>query len=566
MTITLKRWLIGAAAAGAGLLVLAYNHMIWTLPAAAGILIALLAAKWALFPQRRLTADHNRYLRIRLRWRLHRGRGHATIVMLAWRFGRIRMFLGSKRIRPDLGARQRWHNPDAYSSVAGKAHYGKTVRLDNQVHQALISIPRSGKTGALATRIINHQGAVIATSSQPDLFRLSSGARAARGSVVHVLNPQALGDIESTFRWDLVRGCANEVVASRRAEALVNAVPSGGADGGDWFRGKALDCMRAMLVAGDLAGHDFRPVARWILRGQIAEPAAILEAAGKDELAGAVRELGGKAERTASTVLMFLSKSIGFATDPALLSAVLPAEGHGLDLERLVRDGESLYLIASATGEDTPLAGLFSVLVAEIHATALQVAASMPGGRLAPNALYALDELTQVASGIPAARWAADAGGRGISMVIVAHGIAQLEERYGKPATRALLDCCSAKVVYGGTSDPDTLARLEKLCGDVALKEHGHDSHARHPVMAADMIRQLPAGFALLVVNNSPAVIIRPPMAWKDRTYRKLRRQGNAVAELMPAAPPKPLTNGHVPVALKLPELIPAGDWRGDAA
>jgi hypothetical protein len=60
--------------------------------------------------------------------------------------------------------------------------------------------------------------------------------------------------------------------------------------------------------------------------------------------------------------------------------------------------------------------------------------------------------------GIPAARWAADAGSRGISLVLVAHGIAQLEERFGKSGARTIMGCCAAKLAFGGTSDADSLA------------------------------------------------------------------------------------------------------------
>jgi type IV secretion system protein VirD4 len=541
--------------------------LLWIAGVALALVVLARFAAWAVLPQRRLTADRVRYLDIRLRLRLHPGRGHMTIVGLFTRFGRLAMFSKSRRIRPDLGAWQRWRNPDAYSTVVGRAHYRYPVRLDLQTQSAWLSVPRTGKTGALARRIIHHPGCVVATSSQPDLYKLSSGARVHRGSVVHVLNPLGLASVESTLRWDVVSGCASEVVAARRADALVNSVPTGGADGGDWFRGKAADAMRAMLVAGGLAGYDFRTVSRWILRGQIAEPVQVLEAHGKEEMAASLRELGGKAERTASTVLMFMTKAIQFASDPELLLSVLPGEGAGLDLEKLIRNGESLYLIAPDQGDDNPLSGLFSALVAEVHATAMRVAASMPGGRITPGALYVLDEFTQVCGGIPVARWAADAGGRGVSLAVVAHGVAQLEARLGKPTTRALLDVCTAKVVYGGTSDPDTLKMLEVLCGEIALKEHGRDSHARHPILSQEMLRQLPDGYALLVVGNSRPVIVRPQMAWKNALYRRLRRSGKAVAALAPAAPPKPMTtNGHrTQPTVTLPDLKTyEAPWRAE--
>jgi hypothetical protein len=53
------------------------------------------------------------------------------------------------------------------------------------------------------------------------------------------------------------------------------------------------------------------------------------------------------------------------------------------------------------------------------------------------------------------------------------------------------------------------------------------------------MIRQLPAGFALVIRGGCAPVIARLPRAWKNPAYRRARRLGqapwNAIAEF-PAA------------------------------
>ena len=46
------------------------------------------------------------------------------------------------------------------------------------------------------------------------------------------------------------------------------------------------------------------------------------------------------------------------------------------------------------------------------------------------------------------------------------------------------------------------------------------------------MIRQLPAGFALLIRGGCAPVIARLPRAWKDPDYRRARRRGQAAAQL----------------------------------
>ena len=72
------------------------------------------------------------------------------------------------------------------------------------------------------------------------------------------------------------------------------------------------------------------------------------------------------------------------------------------------------------------------------------------------------------------------------------------------------------------------------------MKEHGQDFHSRHPVMTPEMIRQLPAGYALVIRGGQSPVIARLPMVWKDPAYRQARRARQAIARL--TACPRPST------------------------
>jgi hypothetical protein len=57
----------------------------------------------------------------------------------------------------------------------------------------------------------------------------------------------------------------------------------------------------------------------------------------------------------------------------------------------------------------------------------------------------------------------------------------------------------------------------------------------RHDIMTPDMIRQLPAGHALIVRGAYSPVVARLGVAWKDRVYKAARRRGTAVAALTAA-------------------------------
>ena len=248
-----------------------------------------------------------------------------------------------------------------------------------------------------------------------------------------------------------------------------------------------------------------------------------------------------------------------------------------------VRDGGTLYLIAESRDErPSPVAGLFAALVTEIYHEAALAAARMPGGRLDPPMLWALDEVTQTCP-LPLPSMLADAGGRGIQIMPVVHGAAQLRARWGRDGARAILDTASVKVFLPGISDPETLELGSTLSDTMAAAERGHDHESRHPVMTEAMISRLPArrdgtGYAFILRDGLTPVIARPPIIWhgswyKQFTRRHLRRSRPRVLPPVPL-PPAPAgpddlawdDTAPLPAALAPAPPSPAGPaWRNGA-
>ena len=81
---------------------------------AATAAILLIAVKWAFLaalPYRRLPRHRVRYLRLRLHLRLHPGAGHATLIELWLRWGKLAAFRRSRRARPALSFWERALGP-----------------------------------------------------------------------------------------------------------------------------------------------------------------------------------------------------------------------------------------------------------------------------------------------------------------------------------------------------------------------------------------------------------------------------------------------------------------------
>jgi type IV secretion system protein VirD4 len=514
-------------------------------------LLVLAWLRWCFGPHSRLPRFRVRYLRLRLHLRLHPGRGQASTFELWLRWGRLAAFRRSRRSRPSLSIWRRLSCPDEHSLAIGRAQYRHWLRVPVEEHVLVMAPPRTRKTALVARLILHYPGPVVSTTTKADVFQLTSGIRARRGPV-HVFNPQRIGGVASTFRWNPVNGCGDPATAIRRADGFAYAVDMSGTEGASFWSGKASSYLRCLFHAAALAGADMRLVAAWAL-GDSGPAEELLLRAGADQWAAELAELRGEAQRTAATIRMVLSRALGFMTDPVLARCVLPAsDSDGVDIGEFLAQSGTLYLIAESEHNDSPVAPLFAAMAGEVHHVAAQVGQASAGGRLDPPLLMALDEIVQTCP-VPLPTWLADSGGKGIQLIPVAHGEAQLRTRWGKDGAQVVLDTCGVKVLLPGITDTATLKMASDLCGQAAFTErvrlHGRGSdrgesrRVWHEVMTADMIRQLPDGHALILRASLSPVIARLAVAWKDRTYKAARRAGTAVAHLPAgpvAAPPVP--------------------------
>ena len=116
---------------------------------------------------------------------------------------------------------------------------------------------------------------MLSTTTKHDVFELTSGIRARRGPV-HVFNPQGIGGVPSTFRWNPLDGCQDPAIAIRRADAFADSVSQKGVEDATFWAGKASDYLRAYFHAAASRGLDLRHVARWVSGSRRTEAEEIL--------------------------------------------------------------------------------------------------------------------------------------------------------------------------------------------------------------------------------------------------------------------------------------------------
>src|SRR5262249_22649115 len=146
------------------------------------------------------------------------------------------------------------------------------------------------------------------------------------------------------------------------------------------------------------------------------------------------------------------------------------SESAGFDIEAFLSQSGTLYLIAESQYDDSPVAPLFAAMAGEVHYSAARLGQATPGRRLDPPLLMALDEIGPPCP-VPLPTWLADSGGKGIQIIPIVHGEAQLRTRWDADGAQAVLDTCGLKILLPGITDIATLKMASELCGQAAFKE-----------------------------------------------------------------------------------------------
>jgi type IV secretion system protein VirD4 len=434
----------------------------------------------------------------------------------------------------------------SHAVCLGRAHYRRRCWQSIQENILIVGRTRSGKSGWLAKVIIRFGGAVVSVTTKPDLFGRTSWLRSLLGRPVYTFDPQRIGGARtrSNIRFDPIPGCQDPTAAMRRGTAFTDSVRTKGTEAGDFWSTQSALQMPALFCAAALGGFDLRHVREWILGEDTRLPERILRANGRGTWAKSLSQMRGAADKTAATVRMVMTAALNFMEDPAVSECVLPGpDGTGFDIDEFLRCEGALYVMADPRTETSPVGPVTSCLVNEIHWRACQIAGQMPAERIDPPLLMQVDEAAKTCPGLPIPSLLADSSGRGILMMIAVQGLAQIEERWGKPATRTVLDT-SNQLYLSGIADPDTLKMASELCDTAAFRVRGKDGEtADYPVATPGMIRRLPKWRALVLRGNCAPVIVHLPMVWNDWRYRLAKLHRHTIAQLhYPQAPQQPLT------------------------
>ncbi len=341
----------------------------------------------------------------------------------------------------------------------------------------MLGPPRSGKTSSIVIpAILGAPGAVVSTSTKPDVLRATASARATAGPCL-LYDPSGTVDAPpgvTRVRWSPVQSCRSWDDALLVARSLVGTTrPAAGRDGtspgADHWTERAEALLAPALHAAALDDASLETVLSWVDRRNAATALGILDRNGAarpgDLLAGIAatdpREQSG-IWSTASGVLA------AYRSETALATTVSP----DFDAGAFCDSSATLYICA--TGRHQGVAAPLVVgLITDIRTAAYARSAAVPDraagvGRPAPVVL-ALDEVANIAPIPDLPGLVSEGAGQGLLTLACLQDLSQARSRWGG-AAEGFFSLFGTTVVLPGIGDVRTLEAISSLAGEEEVR------------------------------------------------------------------------------------------------
>jgi type IV secretion system protein VirD4 len=420
----------------------------------------------------------------------------------------------------------------------------------------------SGKTLDLLTpALLNAPGAALVTLTKPDDLFLTLDHRAAGDRPVAVLDPFDLTPGVPELVWDPVRGCADSMVAERRAKAFTAGTVKGAVNRGSgdeaarFYAAEGAKVLQAYFHAAALDGGSLEDVLGWLADPSNAgQPEEVLRThpGAAPFWDGLLRGALHGDDRTAGNTITTVQQSMALFFQASIRRRCTPGPARrATDLTDLISRAGTVYLL----GREDPYASaspLMTAVAEHVLDTALALATASPYGRLCPCFLACLDELPSTTP-LPTLRTRmANERALGLSFIYAAQTWRQLVICYGDDEARAMFGLTNNIVVFGGGKDIKFYSELSELSGTTRVPRRNYTQHpggwgsSVHgedvPILRPEELRQLPERHALVVAENARPFIARLSRCTDGRAGRALLNAQAAARSR--CAPPKSAVAG----------------------
>jgi type IV secretion system protein VirD4 len=413
--------------------------------------------------------------------------------------------------------------------VAGRPYLGLVGRrrqqmlaAEEEVQPMVIAPPRAGKSsGFVVPWLLDHHGPALVLSTKRDIYEATVAHRSGIGET-SVYDPFGTADSASFTPLVPARSWDGAI---RAGEALASAAHPDQANAANEFWDKEAASMLAPLLhAAALGETDMSELVHWLDTRNFTEAIAVLKAAGAHAAADQLEGVGRRDERNRETTVMSALNLLRAYRYPQLARAATTELTPGRFLDG---KANTIYVVAAGHDQDA-LRPVILAMLAAVYETA--VIRARRGGPLDPRLFIVMDEAANIAPVRNLASWLSQCGDHGIVIATIWQSIAQIDQRYGRPARDAICAACTAQVFIPPLAEPTSAGYLSTLLGEepVANASSTRSGEGMAVTQAktaqAPWLRQVGRGRAILIYRDLPPAIVRAPGWFEDARFAGYHR------------------------------------------
>lgn len=413
---------------------------------------------------------------------------------------------------------------------------GAGIPLHASIEDSVLIVgpPGAGKgTGFMYRAVADAPGAVVSTSTKPDVLLNTVALRQRGGHRVWVFDPQEISGWPSVLRWSPTRGCQDPTTAIVRAAGMAEASQVGkGVTNGDFWAGQTAAVIRCYLHAAALGNKTAIDVMRWARNPKAEEPITILNEhpSAADGWGDELAEQKAAPPNQVGSVWAGVRRAFDSLADPRVARACSPRPGEGFDPDEFIANGDTLYLLGSNKAT-LSVAPLVVALIEDIIEAGRRLAASSPGERMALPLTLALDEVANIAP-LPSLPYVlGDGRGQGFQTHVVFQSLAQARSRWGVEEAEVIWDTCTCRMILPGSANQRDNKMISDLLGEfdeIGLRRsrgrgstsYNEDIRSRS-TMSVNGVREIKPGRFLLIYRHLKPIEGNLELSYKSRDARR---------------------------------------------
>ncbi|HXD54957.1 MAG TPA: type IV secretory system conjugative DNA transfer family protein [Solirubrobacteraceae bacterium] len=407
-----------------------------------------------------------------------------------------------------------------YLGAIGRAP-ARMLAAEPEVQPMVIAPPRAGKSsGYVVPWLLDHQGPALVLSTKRDVYDATAPFRRDLGRV-WVYDP--FGDPTSAGFTPLIPA-RSWPGAIRAGEALASAAhPDSSNAANEFWDKEAASMLAPLLHAATISGADMSELIRWLDARDFTDAIACLKTAGAAPAADQLEGVSRRDERNRETTVMSALNLLRAYRYPQVAACAV----RDLTPEAFLNGRANTIYVVAAGHDQEALRPVILALVTAIYEAAITKARTK--GVLDPRLFILMDEAANIAPVRNLAPWLSQCGDHGIVIATIWQSIAQIDQRYGRPARDAICAASTAQVFIPPLAEPTSAGYLTELLGEEAVANTStstgfarHTLNASHQKAApAPWLRQIERGRAILIYRDLPPAVVRAPGWFEDSRFAR---------------------------------------------